>query len=106
MTCPKLENLAVAARQGGQSLEIRSFSSVGVVGTRRRGILQTIFAASVVLLSVVWSVSSPAQIASPVPSLYRDGEMFLTAIAHEKLIQTLRARLPASASGTICWLQI
>jgi AmmeMemoRadiSam system protein B len=45
--------------------------------------LQTIVAGAA-LLSLVWSTSSSAQNASSVPSLYRDREVFLSAVAAEK----------------------
>lgn len=45
--------------------------------------LRTIVAGAA-LLSLVWSTSSSAQNASSVPSLYRDREVFLSAVAAEK----------------------
>jgi AmmeMemoRadiSam system protein B len=59
---------------------------------RGRRALRTIFAAAG-MLSLLWSVSSPAQIAAPVPSLFRDGKVFLSAVAAEKPSQPVRGHV-------------
>ncbi|WP_316224878.1 MULTISPECIES: AmmeMemoRadiSam system protein B [unclassified Bradyrhizobium] len=59
--------------------------------TRCRHLLQTIFAAAGTLC--LWSASSLAQSAAPVPSLFHESQLFLSAVAAEKPSQPIEGRV-------------
>lgn len=73
--------------QGGLTAAATQFPA-----TRSYRVLQMIFAGGA-LLSLVWSASSSAQIVSPIPSLYPDREVFLSAVAAEKPGQAVDDRV-------------
>jgi AmmeMemoRadiSam system protein B len=66
-------------------------SLFGLLQTRCRCVLRTIIAAVGTLC--LWSSSLLPQIATPVPSLFRDGQMFLRAVAAEKPDQAVSGRV-------------